>query len=81
VSNRTPEYLSKGPPSPFAQAAAELGLVHARLRRGADFEAMQEVAKLLGRNSRERWEMRQRERAKSAVQFDYDVEREEEIGR
>jgi hypothetical protein len=68
------------PPSPFAAEAKRLGLVHDRLLRCGNFEQMQEVAKLLGKNSRERWEMRQRERAKTDVQFDYDVEREEEIG-
>ena len=38
-----------------------------------------EFAKELGRNSRQRWEMRQklRQQSKSDTQFDHDIEREE----
>jgi tRNA U34 5-carboxymethylaminomethyl modifying enzyme MnmG/GidA len=40
---------------------------------------LMELAKTLGRNSRQRWEIRQRirQQAKSDTQFDHDIEREE----
>jgi hypothetical protein len=48
-----------------------LGRVHAQLRRGADPDRMTEIAKLLGRNSKERWALRQEVR-KSDTQWDHD---------